>query len=707
MRVVFARLLKMADHFFTEEALLAALLPSVREAGHEAHVVEYLFERDRPEGPQLAELRAALEALEPDVVFGWRWWSPSLATGLAGLPLVSLGDAILAGMPGVDGHVGWTREAVLGRLDGTPQLVPLRKPSNLQLLDTPTYDFRPGRAVSRSRSNPTRAVVLANVGCRYRVAPNRTGLFDDVELPPGVHVDGCTFCSAPRYLPMSDEQAVRITATQIAAALRDRPGLTEIAVKDDYMLGRLGLLMEALEGVEVGGVALLFSGRADHVLRYRESIEAVLSRPGPALGMYLTGLENFSQVELDRFNKGITVERTEEAVELLRTWSQRFPGRFVLRQGAGMILFTPWTTPSDLTANAAAFRRLDIQQIRGGALQSQLRLYPDRPLYWLARRDGLLEGGAWEDGDAERRGYEQDHRWRFADPAVAAIHAELLTAAGEPEERQLWILERALARLDGRPPPPEPPQTRRQRQVRLVVQPGELTAPSAPELEAIVARVGPIEGVELVVDGRAAPTIAGLAALVAALRGVDALTVEPPPGLLGELDPAALAPARLRVRVPPNRAGTAALKQALRLATACPVELDVTVRDGDWLPGVVRHVARAGRELVVRVGVEPGAPLSEVTRALAAAARLAEAAGIPLVARPRENLPPCLHPDPQAVRALLRLETRDPGQHLRSAACDGCALADVCPGLPERLKPLLAALRPLPTSTRGALGVAP
>jgi MoaA/NifB/PqqE/SkfB family radical SAM enzyme/radical SAM superfamily enzyme YgiQ (UPF0313 family) len=474
MRVAFLHPYKMADHFFVEVVETAAIADLVAD-GHDAEAADFLFEPTRGEAEQIEELRAAIRRERYDVVFLERPWSDALVEALEGdeglhvvawarpelvergLVRVGLRGPSRAGARGIVDAIAKRRsfEAIPGAIwrDGEQvrTVDEARAPGDrgglLRELGGADFAWERRRTLSRRAANERRVVVASNLGCAYRNVPNRSGVFDGVEMPASVSTAGCTFCDVEPYERMSEADAIALIVAQIRGVLRARPEVREIAIKDDYALRFLGALGDALRPVGLDGREILLSARADYLLQYRDAIEEGLAGRFPApIGFYLIGFESFATSELERFHKGMTAPQIERVVELMRAWTERFPGRFRVTPTGGFILFTPWTSLEDLRENANAIRSLGFERFRGRALLSQLRLYPNLPLYWLAKRDGLLldRFERPDDSDARRRGYEADHPWRFRDPKVAEIHRKLLDARDRPDAELFAIFEDAL-----------------------------------------------------------------------------------------------------------------------------------------------------------------------------------------------------------------------------------------------------------------------
>ena len=188
-------------------------------------------------------------------------------------------------------------------------------------------------------------------------------------------------------------------------------------------------MIERCEAEGLSGFALLLETRAEWFLRNARRFDRacrVARRIGVRLAPFLVGIENFSQPELDRFNKGTPPPPTSSSSTRSGAWKERYGEALDLGHTAfGFILFSPWTTIDDLAANYDAIRRTHFDRLRGSVLLSRARLYPDTALYYLAERDGLLAEEFESDADdaSRRYGYYPSRPWRHLHPEVAHFAA--------------------------------------------------------------------------------------------------------------------------------------------------------------------------------------------------------------------------------------------------------------------------------------------
>lgn len=770
MRIGFLHPYKMSDHYFVE-AIETATITDLIADGHEAEAVDFLFEHGRSESEQIAEMRGALEEARYDLLFLERPWSDEMVRALQGLPLVAYGRPELVERGLVDlGVISPGRRTVralvsalaaqddISNLPGIAfrrngsliRVPPVEQSNTLTELSDARFDYTHRRTLSRRSANTQRAVVLSNIGCAYRNTPNRTGIFDGVSLPRDISTAGCTFCDAAPYERMTEAEAIDLIVKQVEAVLRDRPEVREIALKDDYAVRFLGSLGDALSAFDLGDREILLSARADYLLEFREQIEEALSGRFPTpLGFYLLGFENFSQPELDRFNKGIGTAQIERVLVLMREWTERFPGRFRLSPTGGFILFTPWTTLEDLRANANVIRQHGFERYRGRALLSQLRLYPNLPLYWLAKHDGLLASDFDhpEMSDARRRGYEADVAWRFRDERVASVHKALLDAASLSDAELFQRFEDALDDAAGiargkkhrplrmvRAPRDVPRKAALSRQVSLnrscnqtcsfcTYRGKETQDPRARAAQAIAAvREAAQQGVtRLIVTGGEPllewylPDLVRLArslGIEEVILETNAIQLEDHGGARALFE-AGVTRARVALNafdpaisdaITQDIGGHAKTIAGIRafMTEGIDVELAFALRPKNR--GELARIALRLRELfpdaeklpaiIVRYvhSTPPGGTVLDIADAaneLLEGARAARAADVVLRPAPGTALPPCVFPDFEEARGVLHLGeaivAHESHHYDRIPTCETCTARAVCPGAPKKI----------------------
>lgn len=278
--------------------------------------------------------------------------------------------------------------------------------------------------------------LTGNLGCPWQTDARENPRFAGVELPAGMG-RGCAFCTTGNHYDFLPRDAALGWVLEQLEYVRARaPELTTLVLRDQNPFYYLTELVEAAEAKGLGPFTLLIESRADWWLnstaRFERALEAA-KRSSIRIAPFLVGVENFSQAELDRFNKGLDAAVLVRFLAQLKDWHARWPEAMDLSHGAfGFILFTPWTTLDDLAENLARLRETKLHDFRGHVLLSRARLYPDTALFYLAKKDGLLvdDFARPADDSSARYGYLPAQPWRFVDPRAAKV-AELAQAMVE------------------------------------------------------------------------------------------------------------------------------------------------------------------------------------------------------------------------------------------------------------------------------------
>jgi len=278
--------------------------------------------------------------------------------------------------------------------------------------------------------------VMGNSGCPFQLDARENPLYAGTAIPAG-HGRGCAFCTTGNhYDGRPNAETAASVLEQIRYVRQHAPDLALLVLKDQNPFGYLTEVIECCEAERLTEFSLLLETRAEWFLRNAARFGralAIARRIDVRIAPFLVGIENFSQPELDRFNKGTTVAANIEFIETLWRWKEQYGDALDLSHTAfGFILFSPWTAMTDLEANLHAIRRTGFDRLRGSVLLSRARLYPDTALYYLAERDGLLSDAfESEADDASRRyGYYPSRPWRFVHAEVAHF-AALATALAE------------------------------------------------------------------------------------------------------------------------------------------------------------------------------------------------------------------------------------------------------------------------------------
>ncbi len=297
--------------------------------------------------------------------------------------------------------------------------------------------------------------VLGRLACPYQRPARSARAFAGMDLDDSSPLSrGCTLCSfrVGRWRRVRPEEWLDSVCRQIEWVRSLNPAATQFRIVDHHGLEFLPDVLRRFRDLGWTGLTLLVDARVDQVLR-RDDWERIADAARVVearLDFTCIGFENFSQPELDRFNKGVTVAQNVAAARLVRSLWEQHPDVFVrLHAAAGFVTWTPWTTLDDLRENVKYFRELNFNDFRSGLASLRLRLYPDLPLYALAARDDLLLDERPPDWE-EPIGYSPDHPWRFQSQETAAAHSLVrrLLKEGDPG-RDVDVLDLAV-RMTGR-----------------------------------------------------------------------------------------------------------------------------------------------------------------------------------------------------------------------------------------------------------------
>ena len=304
--------------------------------------------------------------------------------------------------------------------------------------------------------------VVCGPECHYARSVTRNPCFAGVTLDPRSRTYGCSFCGAREIeRPRPATPLVDLALRQIvrAAAAPDPHGaLRAFLVPGAFVADRLPDLLQGLLEARVPPVELHVILRADQLLAVAAGLDAVLPgavAAGHRLRFGPMGLENFSEAENQRFNKGLTLAEAVEAHALLARLEAAWPGAVgrATHNAFGYILFTPWTTLDDLRVNLHWAARLGLDLGGEIFLASRLRLHPHEPITRLAERDGLLGAEVAQRFGHARLREAHDLPWRFRHPEVATAErllSRLPDLGGEGPDDALYAEVQAWVRALGR-----------------------------------------------------------------------------------------------------------------------------------------------------------------------------------------------------------------------------------------------------------------
>lgn len=307
-----------------------------------------------------------------------------------------------------------------------------------------------------------RKTLFGNVGCPFAADPLENPHYARVRLPVENTVArlGCAFCDlGGDYEKRPDPETIAYLVEQAHFWSTHAPAVTELVLADQHATRYLVRLLSAAREAGVRPMRWLFAARVDTLVRERARVEAAIDAAratGQSIELYLAGFEAFSDDELARYNKGVTVREQLAAVDAMRALAQAHPGVFDYARvrGHSLILWNPWTRPTDLQASLDTIRAHGLGELFHEMGRNRLRLYGDLPIAYAAERDGAL-CDTWEDGDTgagRRKGYNPERPWRFLDARTRLAYtlAQGLRArlGHETEVGQLRAIARYTEALD-------------------------------------------------------------------------------------------------------------------------------------------------------------------------------------------------------------------------------------------------------------------
>src|SRR5579862_9503747 len=340
------------DRSFLDDRDLALLSGVLRQDGIENDLVAVVVpaEMEAGEGGEVERrLLATLERYDP-IAYG-RIWNPALVHRLRrALPdrvFIELrGEhALLETIPAdiyCDGDPACALAPLIRWLRGQAEAPPLetlfRRESASD--DAPEWVRRgaAGSSPRASRYAPNlRPVVInpeqlpavrtfsiaGNEGCPFQLDARENPLYAGVRIPDG-YGRGCAFgTTGNHYEGRPNAETAASVLEQIRYVRKHAPELSLLVLKDQNPFGYLTEVIEACAAEGLTGFTVLLETRAEWFLRNARRFDRALEVArgvGIAIAPFLVGIENFSQPELDRFNKGTTAAANVEFLETLWRW---------------------------------------------------------------------------------------------------------------------------------------------------------------------------------------------------------------------------------------------------------------------------------------------------------------------------------------------------------------------------------------------------
>ncbi len=291
---------------------------------------------------------------------------------------------------------------------------------------TPRYLRRAANPMAREL-NPC-VQILSGPRCTYSNPLSENPAYEGVDVS-GCH-DGCAFCGRG-WTPYPVRSFLDLAVRQVVQADRDLeagPGRLQLDILSASVWRDLEEFVERLYAAGVRPFHLFFSARLDRVLGSADLIDRLLPRfaaRGDGLTLYTSGVENFSEAENQRLNKGLDLEIIAAGTERIQGWYDTWGDTFgsAAYRGLSTILFTPWTTLEDVRINLQHYAANPLIPA-SARLGSRLLLFHGRAVTRLAEKDGLLLDAASDHAKTAGSKIQWDQEeipWRFLHRSVALL----------------------------------------------------------------------------------------------------------------------------------------------------------------------------------------------------------------------------------------------------------------------------------------------
>ncbi len=448
MKILIVRYIRNPDNYFFD-LFDAASAGTLNDAGHETAVVERVLAEGFAEEEVLEGLYQFAVDFAPQLIFLSYVPVSSLPQTLAdrtGAVIASTGSSLLLEGTGIDyvlaepdplalvqltevleGKREATTVAALSwREDGISRRTGIPLHTIFDIFTQCRIDYDSFYRLGPGKAPELRKHVAGDWGCPYRLVAPPTPV--PGELPAWVPAGGCTFCTRPDWKKLHWDLKGPVIGQQMDRVLATFPNPAKLIVIDEYGLANADDIAALVAGRPFEGTELLLSGRLDHVERHGRRLEAALEllRESNTIRLYQFGIENLCDDVLLRYNKGLTFTEIEAALRLIGELDERH-ANLAVERSFGFILFDPWTSLDELRTNVKRALHLGLDQYRGQAPFTSLRLLPEMALFRQARAEGLLTGTVADNVF----GYSVDSGWRFRDDAVGEVHGEMLRRRGE------------------------------------------------------------------------------------------------------------------------------------------------------------------------------------------------------------------------------------------------------------------------------------
>jgi hypothetical protein len=207
---------------------------------------------------------------------------------------------------------------------------------------------------------------------------------------------GCSFCNIcvdRDYTIFPKEEIVNKLVAQIRYTISNYNSIRAIFLVDEYPFNYLYDLIKEIVNQKISIDSFSFESRSDWLYRNKDIIEKTvrfLEKNHIKLSVGFIGIENFSQMELDIFNKEVSADINILILNELYKIKNKYPKTFYYNI-EHIILFNPWTRLEDIEINLKILSKLgDEYDPCNNVFFTSMRIYRYTPFYYKAKKDKLL-----------------------------------------------------------------------------------------------------------------------------------------------------------------------------------------------------------------------------------------------------------------------------------------------------------------------------
>ncbi len=271
--------------------------------------------------------------------------------------------------------------------------------------------------------------------CNYKRSVKSNCFYRNINLSNLCKIRGCSFCINPDINKIDQWNNERV-GKHILAAIKTTPWRDfrkRLRIIGEIVINRIDEFFDIILSEKINNTDFLFNFRVDNFIRNRHKIKEALKRISKTdnrLYLALTGIENFSNVELERYNKGIRNYDIFRFLSIIFQLKYNYPHHFDYSEygGFSLILFNPFTRIEDLRLNYHLIKYLNIEQLCGKLFTSRIRLYKELPFFYLAKKSDLIANKYKEKifDTASQNFYKKEIPWKYKDRRVEDFNKFLL-----------------------------------------------------------------------------------------------------------------------------------------------------------------------------------------------------------------------------------------------------------------------------------------